>query len=975
MNVKLKALTAGAIFFLGGQLALAQQDSTKVQDIEEVVVVAYGVQTKESLTGSVTEVKAKEIKEVTAANVVQGMTGKVAGVQISSSNGLPGQAPTVRFRGVGSINGSSNPLYVVDGVPFTGNIAGINNQDIESMSFLKDAAATSLYGNRGANGVIIITTKKGKRGRTVFNLDTKSGVAMRGIPEYDISNNVGEYYEYYYNILKNSEIAGGATAAEAHQAALDGLITGGQGLGYNVTNVPNSQLIDGNGRFNPNASVLYQEDWKDYLFREGFYTNTHFSASGATDQSSFFYSLGYESNDTYMVNSQWEKVTGRMKVDSKLGDRLKFGGNLGYSFMKQNAPDGFDGSTAYSNPFQWTRFIAPIYPVHAYNADGSPIYTALGAQAYDDGTGTIAPNVRRYGALQNPYATALHDIKVRKMNQVFAGGYATATILKGLDFTYRLTGEFYNLRANSLDTALYGDAVGVNGRLYNWNQTVTSLNHQQLLEYNNSFGDLTLNVLAGHETYNRNSDYMETHAINGFLPTSVYSDMYATLVSIAGNGSPYALESWLSRVNLDYKGKYFLSGSVRRDGSSRFHPDNRWGNFFSVGGSWIVSKEDWFANNVINNFKLKASYGEVGNDNLSSASVTRNFPYLDLYQVVQTTISSGVISYNQTFKGNPDITWEKNKNFNAGVELGMFNNRVTIDAEYFKRRTDDLLFMKPLPVSQGFASMPWNIGDMENRGVEVTAGFDIIRTSDFTFNLHGNATWLENEILSLPEEEIVDGNYILKPGHSMFTWRMREFAGVDASNGAALWTVVDPTTGERSTTSTYSAASLIDTGVSAMPTMYGGFGANIDYKNFDFAINFAYQFGGTGYDSNWMNLMSGGLGENFHSDYYNTWSSENTGASLPVIMPDDPNINYGTSTLGFIKSDYISLQNVSLGYTVNRNLVDFAGINSLRIYLAADNVAVWSKRKGYDPRMSYTGISSSNYSPIRTLSMGLNVSF
>ena len=970
MNVKLRVLTTGVVFFLG-QAAFAQkQDTIKTEDIDEVVVVAYGVQTKESLTGSVAEVKAEEIKEITAANVVQGMTGKVAGVQISANNGLPGTAPTVRFRGIGSINGSSDPLYVVDGVPFTGSISAINNQDIESMSFLKDAAASSLYGNRAANGVIIITTKKGRKGKTRYNLDIKSGVAMRGIPEYDISNSPSEYYEYYYNILKNDAIDGGQSPDAAHQTAINGLINGGQGLGYNVTNVANNQIIDANGNFNPSASIRYQEDWKDYLFKEGFYTNTHFSASGAMDNTNFFYSLGYESNDTYMTNSLWEKVTGRMKADSKLGERLKFGGNLGYSFMKQNAPDGFNGSTAYSNPFQWTRYVAPIYPVRAYDANGNVIMTSTGEPAYDDGTGTIAPYVRRYGQLQNPYATAINDVKLRKINQIFAGGYATLTILDGLDFTYRLTGEYYNLRANSLDTPLYGDAVGVNGRLYNWSNTVTSLNNQQILEYNKRFGNLNLTALAGHETYNRQGDYIETHAINGFLPRSVYSDMYATLVSIAGNGSPYALESWFSRINLDWAGKYFLSGSLRRDGSSRFHKDNRWGNFFSVGGSWIVSKEDFFTNNVMNYLKLKASYGEVGNDNLGY-----NFPYMDQYAVVQTTESSDVISYNQTFKGNPDITWEKNENLNAGLEFGLFNNRITVDAEYFKRRTNDLLFMKPLPLSQGFASMPYNIGDMENRGFELTAGIDVVRTNDFNWNINGNATWLENEILSLPEDEIVSGSYILKPGNSMYTWRLREFAGVNPETGAALFTVVNAETGERTTTENYSAATLIDTGITAVPKVYGGFGTTLNYKNVDFGINFAYQFGGTGYDSNYMGLMGGGLGENFHSDYYNTWSYERTGATLPVVIPDDANLNYSTSTLGLIENDYVSLQNISLGYTLDSSLIESAGLNSMRLYLLADNVHVWSKRKGYDPRQSYTGVSSSNYSPIRTISLGLNVAF
>ncbi|QCX53447.1 SusC/RagA family TonB-linked outer membrane protein [Elizabethkingia sp. JS20170427COW] len=974
MNVKLRVLSAGVLFFIGQGIVAqtAKKDTTSTKEIEEVVVVAYGKQKKEAITGSVTELKAKELKEISSANIVQGMAGKVSGVQIFTGNGLPGEAPTVRFRGIGSINGSSAPLYVVDGVPFSGDIAAINNSDIESMTFLKDAASASLYGNRAANGVIIITTKKGKSGKPQFNLDLKAGVASRGIPEYAISSSIPEYYEYYYNLLKNTAISAGSSVADAHQSAIDDLITGSQGLGYNVTNVANNQLIDANGRFNSSAKVLYQEDWKDFLFKDGFYTNTYFSARSGTDNTTVFYSLGYEANDTYMVNSKWEKITGRITADSKLGSKLKFGGNLAYSFTKQNAPDGFNGGTAYSNPFQWSRFIAPIYPVHAYDAQGNIIKTSTGENAYDDGTGRYTGNVRRYGALQNPYATAINDIKVRKTNQIFAGGYATLNILKGLDFTYKVTGEFQNRRANELDTPLYGDAVDPNGRLYNWNRNISSLNQQQLLEYSTSLGKLNLNVLAAHESYKRDSDYMETHVTNGLLVDGIYSDMFATLVSAAGNGSPYSLDSYFGRINLDYDNKYFLTASARRDGSSRFHPDNRWGNFYSIGGSWVVSNEDFFKNNVVNYLKLKASYGEVGNDNLGY-----DFPYLDLYSVVQTTVSSPLISYNQVFKGNKDISWEKNKNFNVGLDLGLFNNRIKLDAEYFKKKTNDLLYMKPLPLSEGFASMPENIGDMENRGFEVNLSADVVRTQDFNINIFGNATFLKNEILALPdtsEGHIISGSHILKPGNSMYTWYMREFAGVNPNTGQALWTVVDAN-GNRSTTEDYNSASRIDTGLTAVPDVYGGFGLSVKYKNIDLTSNFAYQFGGTGYDSMWMSLMGGGLGENFHKDYYNTWSSTNTSALLPVVTADDTKQNYLTSTLGLIKNDYISLQNISLGYTFDKSLINSLGITNLRLFVTADNVYVWSKRKGYDPRMSIQGISSSNYSPIRTISFGANISF
>ena len=422
--------------------------------------------------------------------------------------------------------------------------------------------------------------------------------------------------------------------------------------------------------------------------------------------------------------------------------------------------------------------------------------------------------------------------------------------------TYNVTGEFSNTRNQSLDTSLYGDAVSVNGRLYNTNQNTTSVTHQQLLTYDKKFNKFGLQVLAGHETLDRQFDYMQTHVINGILVNSPYSDQFGIVNGISGYGSPYATEGYFARLNMDYAGKYFINANFRRDGSSRFHPDNRWGSFYGIGGAWIASKENFLSNvSWLNNLKFKASYGEQGNDNLGY-----NFPYLNQYSVVQTTnAAETTISMNQTFYGNKDITWEKNANLNIGFEVDLFNNRLSIDAEYFNRKSYDMLFMKPISLTSGFPSQPQNIGDMVNRGVEITTKFDVVRSENYKFTVNANTTYLENEILKLSQPEIVDGSYLLKPGNSRYTWRMREFVGVNSTNGAALFAVVNPTTGARTSTSTYASGTLIDTGKSAVPKFYGGFGFDFNVYKFDLGVNFAYQLGGWGYDSNWMTLMAMGL--------------------------------------------------------------------------------------------------------------------
>lgn len=941
-------------------------------ELKEVVVTAYGVQTKESLTGSVGEVKAKEIANVTSSNVIQGMTGKVAGVQVVSNNGMPGSAPTVRFRGIGSINGSSAPLYVVDGVPFNGNISAINNQDIESISFLKDASAAALYGNRGANGVIIITTKKGIKGKDRYTLDLKTGVASRGTKEYKIKRSPSNHYEDHFNMLYETY----KNAGNSHDAAMTwantNLITSSTyGLSRNVTNVANNAIIDPTtGKFANNASILYSEDWEDYLFKDGFFTQTHFSGSGATDNTSYFYSAGYDKNDGYVVNSGLEKFTGRIKLDSKINDRLSVGANVAYTNMTRKTVDGFEGSNAFSNPFSWTRAIAPIYPVHAYR-NGEIVLDENGNPRYDDGTAKYTGASRPYGNLQNPYATALNDIKKTVYDQVYANGFTKVNLLEGLDFTYSVTAELNQSLSKDMDTPLYGDAVGANGRVSAESGRVFALTQQQLLTYKRKFGRHNFDVLLGHETLDRKTDGVYAYRTNMLLPNSEYVN-HASLLSDAQSwGTPYAVEGYFARLNYDFANKYYINANVRRDGSSRFHPDNRWGNFFGIGAAWRVSQEDFLRDSkVINELKIKASYGEQGNDDLGY-----DFPYLDLYSVNMEVNPDFPLGYVQTFKGNKNITWETNANFNIGFDLGMFNNRFTLEAEYFFRKSQDMLFMKPLNLSEGFASYPENIGDMENRGVELSLGIGVVRNSDFQFNINANSTFLKNKITALPDEKIISGSYIFQVGNSRYDWYLREYAGVNKETGAAQFYVVDEETGEKTITETYAQATLQRIGKSAVPKVYGGFGFDMAYKGFDLNVAFAYQLGGWGYDSEYMAFFDGGIGQTFHHDYKNTWSASNVNAELPTVLALNSKDYYSTSTLGLIKSDYISLQNISVGYTIKKELVEQIGIKGLRIYALADNVAVWSKRQGYDPRLSYTGVSSNQYSPLRTISGGVNINF
>lgn len=952
--------------------------------LDEVVVTAYGTQKKESVAGSIGEIKSEEVAEITAGNVMQGTVGKVAGVQVFNNSGMPGDAPTIRMRGIGSINASAAPLYVVDGVPFSGDVASINSQDIESMTFLKDASAAALYGNRGANGVIIITTKKGKAQKLSVTVDSKAGFATRAVEEYDIMTGSKEYYERYFQSLKNNYMFNSnMSATDAANAAAAELIDGVFGLSYNVYDVPNDQLIDPvTGELNPNANRYDTgDDWDDYLFGNGFFTSTFVSVSGGNEKSSQYLSVGYDRNDGYVVNSGLEKITTRLKSDAQITDFLKVGGNISYSHLVQNYLDGYTGGSNYSSPFYWVRNVAPIYPVLLYDENGNPVYGFDGSQLYDDGTGNggeAGIPIRPFGALQHPYATAINDVKKYTTDNLYASGFAELKLAEGLKFTYVATGELFSYGDRSMDTPLYGDAVEAGGRVDYSSSRRLSFTQQQLLNYNKSFGSHNFDLLLGHETLDRRTDIVAAGRSKLLFP-SAYVDHAAVIQTASGYGTSYALEGYFSRLNYDYDGKYFVNASIRRDGSSRFHPDNRWGTFFGVGAAWMVSRESFMENvDWINALRLKASYGEQGNDNLGI-----ELPYLSQYYVTPTTDASiDVPSYTQVTLGNKDITWETNANFNAGFDITMFDNRLNIEAEYFERKVSDMLFQKPLPISSGFSSIPENVGDMENIGFEATISADIVRNEDFTFSVGVNATHYKNEITKLPyngneNNNIVSGIYIREEGGSVYDFYMREFAGVNPVNGAALFYMDDPNNeGERILTEDYAEADLYRIDKSAIPDLYGGFNFDFQYKGFDLGLQFAYQFGGYSYDSVWMSSMAPGRGENYHRDVNDTWTIDNTTASLPRVDVDDPNNYYATSTLGLIESDYLSLQNVSLGYTFNDKITKSLGVDSLRFYALADNVYLWSKRQGFDPRMGgVTGTSDNNYSILRTVSFGVNVKF
>ena len=962
--------------------------------LEEVVVVAYGLQKKEEITGSVTTIDEEELGRIQAGSVVQGLTGKVPGVQIINQSGQPGSDPTVRFRGIGSINSSSSPLYVVDGVVFNGNLNSINPHDIQSMTFLKDASANALYGSRGANGVVIITTKKGKEDRVTVTVDSKIGFNTRAVPEYDIFENAGAYYEAYFDRYRLALIDGGTAPGEAAQIAASELISGGDfSLGYNNYDVADDQVIDpATGRINPNANLLYQDSWQDESFKTGVRRENYVSLSYNNDKISSFFSAGNLNDEGYAINSGFERSTARLSTDYTPKDWLKIGGAINYAKTDQDSPLAGLASNTVSNLFAFARNTAPIYPVFARNESGNIIRDANGEVVYDFGTGNGGAVGRRPAFLSNfnPVATGLVDFDDFIGDNFSGRVYATVDFLEDFSFTYNFSSDIFNTNITQFATPIGGDAQQVNGRITTRaNRGVTNA-HQQLLNWDKEFGEHSFSVLLGHESNDYNFRYLAGQVTETVIEDIPVLDNGVNIQFLNGSEIDYRVEGYFSRLTYNFADKYFVNGSYRRDASSVFHPDNRWGNFYGLGAAWSVHKEDFLDNaHWLTILRLKGSFGQQGNDailyenNRTSVGFGDNrnyYAYTDQFDIVNAGGNQPGITFFQL--GNEELQWETSTNINAGFELGLFDNRINLNADYFERKVEDLLFFNPIAISEGVGSRPENVGDMKNTGVEVSLSADLLRGDDFTWSISVNGTHYENEITRLPDEFIDDGDFRLVEGRSRYAYFMREYAGIDEANGDALWfvDVLDDEgnpTGERETTEDRAVATEYFVGKSAIPDVYGGVSTQVGYKGFNLNVNFAYQIGGYGFDGVYQNLLSNStsVGNNLHRDILNSWTPENPNAAIPrvdVVEIDQ----FGTSDYFLVDASYLSLQDITLSYNLKRDWVDIIGLTSATLYATANNVYLWSEaRDGYDPRLSITGNALNEYSLVRSTSFGLTLKF
>ena len=975
------------------------------EHLEETIVVAYGTATKSSFTGSASMVGAETIESRVSTDVTAALAGTTPGVQIISSSGDPASGGgTIRIRGIGSMSASNSPLYIVDGMPYDGSISDINPGDVESMSVLKDAAASAIYGARGANGVVLITTKRAGTSDAKVRFDAKWGSNSRLIPQYDVITDPALYYETHYRMMYNSQVYAGKSPSEAYAYADANLFNQNNGgLGYQVYTIPAGEKFIGEDfKMNPSAVLGYSDgqyyyipdDWYGLTFRDSFRQEYNLSVSGAKDRLNYYGSIGYLNDGGIVNNSGYQRYTARINVDYQAKPWMKITSSMSYAHSDSQTASYSSSYGSSSNIFYVTNMMGPIYPLYVRNADGR-IMMENGMKVYDSNQ----TNFTRPAFVGN--AVRDNEVNRRKTYTDFITGKwgAVLTPVEGLSLTANIGLTNDNSRYNALYSR-FGSQSATDGLAYVSHDRTFAVNNQYLAEYKTDFGGSghSLNMLAGYEMYRLKIQFLEgqnDHLFNPLIGELGNADGVSSRQT-SSYTADYMTQGFLARVQYEYGNRYFASASYRRDGSSRFAPGKRWGNFGSVGAAWLISNEDFMSGiGWISMLKLKGSYGVQGNDDLypNANYARRYYPYADNYTHSYNE-GTGEYSTDLDYKGNEDLTWESSHSFNAGVDFELFGSRLNGSAEYFSRKTVDLLYSKDVPLSAGNPTgyYPVNVGSIINDGFEISLEGIVINTSDVQWSLNMNLSHYRNRILSLDpsvsEEGIKGGNYIYKVGGSLYEAYMRKFAGVNPENGKAQWyrKVMDNNgewTGESEVTETFADASQYELG-SVLPKLYGGFGTTLKAYGFDFSAQFSFQLGGRYYDGTYQALMhtSSGIGTAWHKDVLKSWSEANKDSRIPRL-DGDTSVGQTAVSNYLISSDYLSINNITLGYTLPERLASTIKLSGVRVYVAGDNLAVKSARKGMDPRYSMglgsltsgSGLNSGSYSAMRTITAGVTLTF
>ena len=1010
--------------------------SENAEVIQEVVVTGYGNVAKGAYAGSAQAVKAEDIEKKNPSDITKAMAGEVAGVQVATSSGQPGTVASIRIRGIGSISASSAPLYVVDGIPLdAGSVSSIDPGDIASTTILKDATATSLYGSRGANGVVLITTKKGSSNgdEGKIEIDVKGGANMRLLPMYDVIDSPEEYIEMAWQSLYNeARWINGKKELDAVTIASSNLY-GSNGLPsiYNLWDAPGNMLIDpypdATGQIKPTfdrtvkrlSTYENMESWYNTLFHNGMKLEATAKISGGNEKLNYYTSFGYLKDEGYYTASDFQRFNTRANINYQAKKWLKGGLNIQYSYASINNPVQDDNAA--NNGFLFVNQIPPIYPVYVRDANGNiAIDPNTGGKMYDYGDNGN-PNIgeeggRPYSFGINPAGALEWDKNRVVRHQTVANAFLEFKLYEGLKFTVNAGVQYLNNRINSLTNKYYGDAAGM-GRVSNTQYNYLAFTSNQLLEYNKTFNEHTIRVMAGHEityfTYNMQYGYKKNIVEDNVIELS----NGVSMDGVEGYARTSTLESALATLTYDYDNRYLVTANYRADGSSKFAKGHRWGHFGSVGAAWNFTNEHFMegttAADWLKDGKLRLSWGVLGNQDIGDMLFT------DQYEVTNVDGSKG---YVWSYKGNPDLTWERTSTFDLGLELSI-SKYLDIELDYFYKKTDNMLFPRYVAPSLGYGGYYVNDAAMENQGFEFDLKAHALDMRNIKLDIRLNGGNYRNKMLQMPIDgydengdpvrQVMSGG--MSVGHSTADYYLPHYEGVN-ENGLATYTayydankggfgnesadlIEDGKTGDnyissvyeyqlkhpnadiRSTTVTgeyYAYAGSNYVGKSYMPDLDGGFGIDFEAYGVTLSVSCSYRIGGYGYDNMYALLMhSDKIGSmNWHKDIKNAWTEYNTNTDIPRLSNGNDQYANAASDRFLTSNSYLSLNNINLGYKFPKKLIEKIKLSNLQIWVAADNLAIATARKGYNPMMSMSGTNGYNdYSPLSTVMGGIKVQF
>ena len=972
-------------------------------ELQEVISTGYGSVTKGAFGGSAQTVTAETIEKKAPSEITKSMAGEIAGVQVVTTSGQPGSSASIRIRGIGSVNASSAPLIIVDGVTYEGDMSSINPDDIATYDVLKDASATALYGSRGANGVIVINTKKGTAGEEAkIDVDVNYGANLHLLPLYDVIKDPQEYVEMAWMSVYNSLGKYNNTDMKIRDANKQ--LFGAKGLPviYNLWDKEGSQLVNGyTGKFRDNVNMLdaykNMSSWEDNIFRVGQKAQANLSFSGGTPGAQYYASFGYLKDEGYYIGSDFDRFTARSKVNFDAKKWLKAEVNLAYTYSSLNNPG--QGSNM-NNGFAYVNGIPPIYPVFLYNADGTIVHDPkTGNNAYDYGM--------RDGAL-------LYDKQKTIQHQLAASARLEFQLYKGLKFEANVGLQYVGMNSSELTNNYYGDAAGI-GRIYKQQYNYLNFEAKQMLNYNNTWDEHDFSAMGVHEThfYTISGMYGQKNRIVD--PQSLEWGNAVQNGYMSSSTNQTAMESFLLQASYSYDSRYYLTANYRADGSSKFAKGHRWGHFGSISAVWAFTNEAFMQDvEQLKNGKLRFSWGALGNQGIGS----------DLFQD-QYSIDyvDGQYGITWEYKGNPNLTWERTSHYDVGLEFDI-DKYLDVQMDYFYKFTDNMLMPQYKPSSLGYSYVYINGGKMSNQGVELQIDAHLVDTRNVKLDFRMNGAWYHNKILELPKfneeaDKQMSTNGGLTVGKSLYDYAITEYVGVDPTTGEALYVgyydsskgkfgyrnanlITDEEIETQGAVANYisdvhtyrleNPNAVIDTvhttnaaycgydylGYSAEPAWQGGFGIGLEVYGVTLDVTCSYGIGGYGYDNTYAMLMGNDkVGNyNWHVDMRNMWTEENTNTNIPRLNNGSDSYTNVASTRFLTSNSFLNLNNVRLGYKFSTKLIEKIKLSRLEIYVQGDNLAVLSARKGYNPMVSYTGSSNSyQYTPLSTVMGGIKLQF